>query len=38
MNLKLQLANAGLLAARIVAGSAVKQTLPKEGSYPRAIT
>jgi hypothetical protein len=31
--LKLQFANAGLATALIVAGSAVAQTLPKEGSY-----
>jgi len=32
-NLKLQFANVGLAAALTVAGSAVAQTLPKEGSY-----
>jgi hypothetical protein len=33
LNLKLQFANAGLVAALTVAGSAAAQTLPKEGSY-----
>lgn len=32
-NLKLQLANAGLIAALTVAGSVAAQTLPKEGNY-----
>ena len=32
-NLKLQLANAGLVAALSVAGAAVAQTPPKEGTY-----
>jgi hypothetical protein len=32
-SLKLQIANTALLAAFTVAGSAVAQTLPKEGSY-----
>lgn len=33
IGVKLQFANAGLAAALIVAGTAVAQTLPKEGSY-----
>jgi len=33
MNLKLQIASAGLVAALTVAGAATAQTLPKEGSY-----